>query len=351
MDKILLNRINASLSIVLKNDTQTNYGDWQHRAHNELSKLLTSEQNISAMKIKRFIGDNIYISDAPSAIVKGFSRDAKWFLWLMKLLCIITGHKRGAVKEAKLTFHILEKSGAIELLKYYPMPKTGQPFMVNFRGCSFTNRYLRHIYFLFIFKKYLMSKITNSAIIMDIGASYGLFSYLIKKEMPNSHHILVDIAGQLILAHYYLQTEFPNAKIASIADINSQNVIDEAFIKSYDFILIPATMYHKLKIKTVDVVTNFVSLIEMPKKWFDIYVNSEPFMSAQYFYSVNRYDSYPTYKTDITIFDFPLHRYEKIFFRTLPILRHYYPPLAFFLTRKKRYPSDLFYFIGSNKFR
>ena len=345
MNQQLILTLNKSIKNILSNKIKTDYGDWESRALEELVKIVDNKQNIIESKIKNFIGSNIYISDSPSASIRGFSSNSKWFLLLMRLLQIVTGAKRGEVKEAKITFNTL-KDNALELLKKHPMPKTGNPFKVYYKNTSFTNRYLRHIYFLSTFKENLSSKFSDDILTMDIGASYGTFQCLLKKEIPKSRHILVDIPGQLILAQYYLQTEFLNAKIASIVDVGAEDKINEQFIKKYDFVLLPANEYNKLAINNIDLLTNFVSFVEMPKEWFDIYKNSQAFISAKYFYTVNRYDSYPTYTSNTTILDFPIDKYQKILFRTLPILQYYYSGKALFFSQKQHYPSYLFEFIG-----
>lgn len=345
---MLLKSLNASIRCLL-NQKSENYGDWEDRSLGELTKMTDDDHNIVESKIERFIGANFYVSDSPSASIRGFSSSSKWFLLLMRLLQLIAGAKRGEIKEAKITYHKLEECGSLHLLEKHPMPNIGNPFKVYYKNTSFTNRYLRHIYFLSVFKKHLDNKLTGEILTMDIGASYGTFQCLLKKEKPNSRHILVDLPGQLILAQYYIQSLFPNANIANIADVDSEIEVNEAFIKKYDFVLLPANQYSKLTITNIDVVTNFVSFVEMPKQWFDSYIESRPFISAKYFYTVNRYDSYPTYTSNITILDFPINKYNKILFQTLPILKHYYSSQYFFLTEKQHYPSYLFEFIGQNK--
>ncbi len=348
MNQKLVEDLNKSIKSILSNKIKTDYGDWESRALGELFKIVDNKQNIIESKIRNFIGSNLYVSDSPSASIRGFSSNNKWFLLLMRLLQIVTGAKRGEVKEAKITFNTL-KDDALGLLKKYPMPETGNPFKIYYKSTSFTNRYLRHIYFLSTFKKELNSLLNNDILTMNIGSSYGVFQCLLKKEIPKSQHILVDIPGQLILAQYYLQTEFPDAKIASITDIDVEDEINEQFIKKYDFVLLPTNQYNKLNINNIDLVTNFVSFVEMPKEWFNIYKNSKAFIYAKYFYTVNRYDSYPTYTSNTTILDFPIDKYQKILFRTLPILQYYYMGIAIFFSKKQHYPSYLFEFIGQNK--
>ncbi len=353
MDKELIKELNLSLKLIIDSESKERkkdgYGDWEGRAFSEIDRLIDSDGKLIESKLENFIWEGVFVSDQPSALIKGVSYNNKFFKFLLRILMFLTGAKRGGVNEAMDTFNEIKKQNMLPLLKKYPMSNVGQPFKIRHAGFAFTNRYLRHIYFYSFFNTHLRSLLKEDSIVLDIGSSYGLFQMFVKKEMPRSHNILVDLPGQLILAHYYLSKEFPTAKIASIVTVNDTSVLDEKFIRKYDFILISTTMYEKLDTDAIDVVSNFVSLSEMSKKWFDVYSNSIAFKTAKYFYTVNRYDSFPTYSNGITVFDFPLYNYKKIIFNTIPILKNYYLSRALFLTKKTRYPSELFQFIGENK--
>jgi len=343
----LFKRLNQSLEVITSGSKKNNFGDWEDRSINELKKFVDLDKNVVIKdKIINFIANIIFVSDSTSNNIRGYYSNSWWFFLFHKLFSLISAARRGGVKAAKIDFNVLRKNNKLDLLNKYPMPVTGNPCMISYKGYKFTNRYIRHIYFFSIFKEHLEQHLPKNLLVLDIGPGYGTFQSLIKKEFPKSKHILVDIPGQLLLAEYYLQIEFPYAKVATIADVNAQDKINQDFIECYDFILIPADQYTKLYTDKIDLVTNFVSFIEMPKYWFDLYTNSTPFKTAEFFYTVNRYDSYPTYSSGITIMDFPFENYEKLFFRSLPILKYYFSSMLFFIAIKKRYPSELFQFIG-----
>lgn len=353
VSKNLLKDLSLSVNLIFGNkehkSNKNGYGDWDERSYDEIKKILNVNGEVDSHKISRFLRDGVYVSDSPSTTLKGYSARNWFFDFVVKLLIIFTGYKRNGVNEAKLTFNTLKQLGYLHELKKFPMPSTGNPLPVKYKGYEFTNRYLRHIYFLSVFKENIMNQMPESPIIMDIGSSYGVFSALIKKNIPKSHHILVELPGQLILAHYYLQSEFPEAKIASIEKIENLEIIDTETVMKYDFILLSTTKYDSLKTLDIDLVTNFVSLAEMSREWFDTYTTSEPFKAAKYLYTANRYDSYPTYSNGLTIIDYPLDKYKTIIFKTLPILKTYFVPFFVFFTKKIRFSSELFLFIGKNK--
>ena len=322
------------------------FGDWEKRLHGEMDKLIDKDSHLVEDNFERFRGLQIYVSDQPVATVSGHQSD-HW-LWRKLLLVLqkVVGSRRAGVRETMITFKTLEDEGALELLAKYPNPEIGKPCNIEHRGYQFTNRHLRHIYILSLFNKKVAPILPTAPSILDIGCSYGFFSSLIKKELTDSKHVLVDMPGQLLLAHYFLRENLPDAKIADFKDLANVATIDRAFIDSYDFVLLPTSMYGKLLGGTIDLVTNFVSFAEMTQEWFWTYFNSAPVTSAPYLYTINRYDGYPTYTNGITFLDYPLARYETVFMRTCPLFRYFFERVAFFGTRKKRYPSEFFQFVG-----
>jgi len=322
------------------------FGDWEQRLHDELDKLIYKNGLLIEENFEKFRGLQIYVADQPVATIRGYYSDHWIWHKLLLVLQKIVGSRRGAIQETMITFKSLEDEGNLDLLAKYPNPDIGKPCSIHHRGYKFTNRHLRHIYILSLFNKKVVPILPDAPSILDIGCSYGFFSSLVKKELPESKHVLVDMPGQLLLAHYFLLENFPNAKIADFKDVANVSTIDRDFIDNYDFILLPTSMYDKLLGGTIDLVTNFVSFAEMSQEWFWKYFNSAPITSAPYLYTINRYDGHPTYTNDITILDYPFMRYETVYMRTCPIFHYYFESIAFFGTRKKRYPSEFFQFIG-----
>jgi putative sugar O-methyltransferase len=329
-----------------EDNDHADYGDWEGRFHEEFAKLVDIDGRLIEKNLQQFRGRCIYVSDQPNLMVRRYGSDhAIWRLFI-HLLYLVQGGRRTGVKETFVTFRVLENKGYLNLLAKYPNSDVGKPFNIRYRGYRFTNRYLRHIYILGMFNEHVAPILSAEPIVLDIGCSYGLFSSLVKKEHPGSRHVLVDLPGQLLLAHYYLGTLFPDARIAGFKDVCGVEKVDRSFIEKYDFVLLPTTMYGKLTRGAVDLVANFVSFAEMPREWVTRYFDSAPVRSAAVLFTINRYDSYPTYTNSITVLDYPFSRYETIYMRTCPILRVRFEGRAFFGTRKIRYPSELFQFVG-----
>lgn len=350
-EKELLENIERSIKVMMEefSGPRKTYGDWETRFVEETKKIAKEDLSLRVDHLKTFRGRHIFVSDRPFANFLSFYSDSPLFYAFIKLFNFISGRRRGAIREALDIFDVLEKTGNLPLLKKYPTPQVGHPLTIRHRGYEFTFRYIRHIYLLSLFLKHLRPSLADDAIVLDIGSSYGIFSSLVKQELPRSHHVLVDLSGQLILAHYYLGSLFPNAKIASFVDTMQTPVLDRNFIKQYNFVLIPTFLFDRLAKNSVDVATNFISFFEMEREWYLKYIRSDVFKTAPHVFTVNRYDAYPTYQNGLTFLDFPFSDFETLLIQTCPFLRFYYEPNLFFWYKPVQYPSQFFQFIGSRK--
>jgi len=171
----------------------------------------------------------------------------------------------------------------------------------------------------------------------------------LKKEYPQSCQILLDFPEQLVLAHYFHAMNFPDARIAGFREIYEKGKIDRAFLEKYDLVLVPLSLYKNIQKGAVDLVMNFASFGEMKREWFDLYLKNEPFLSAKYFFTENRFQSAPDYDSDITVLDYPLHDFKTLRFGICPIFFHYYAKKNMIFNEKKLLTSQFFEFIGERK--
>ena len=235
---------------------------------------------------------------------------------------------------------------SLELLKKYPVNGVGNPNVFQYKGFQYTHRWSKHIHSLNLFHSILKDLLPKDFHLLDIGSSYGIFSYLLKKEFPASRHVLLDFPEQLMLAHYFLGMNFSGAKFATLKDIEKEEKLSRSFIEQYDFILLPWFYYEKLLPKSVDIITNFASFGEMRRKWFDFYVQHEVFKTVEYVFLINRFRSAPTYDTDLTILDYPLEEFQKMHFNIWPYSYYTYDRHYWFFVRKVILSSQYFEFIG-----
>ena len=314
--------------------------EWGRKMLTEPRRFIEQGLKLKIQAIRNFRKDRIFVLDIP------VGRQS-----VLNLLNIIDGARRGHARMLKELLKVIEDAHYMELLKKYPCSEVGSPNIFKYRGYRFTLEWLRHIYFLGLFKKYLEREVQEDFTALDLGCFYGVFSSLLKKEFKKSHHLLVDLPQQLALAHYYLGSEFPSASIATYKDIADLNTIDPDFVKKHDFILIPCYFYDKIARESIDVFTNFMSLQEMSRDFFNRYTKHEPFLSAKFLLTVNRYQSAPTYDNGLTILDYPLGDYKRLHFATTPIVGERYKRTNLFFYTHFPYPSQHFEFIGRRQIK
>ncbi len=258
----------------------------------------------------------------------------------------MSGVRRGDIKLLKEYYAVIAERGYDYLLKKYPISSVGNPHCFSYKGAVFNQRWLKHISYLGLFRKHNLEELPDDFTALDIGSSYGIFSNLLKKEFPQSHCLLLDFPEQLVLARYFLEMNFAGVKIAGFKELSDMDKIDRNTINEYDFILVPYFYYNKLAPGSIDLITNFASLGEMNRNWFDYYLKAEPFLSVKYCFMVNRIQSYPTYDNDLTIMDYPLNDFKKIHFGVWPIPPYIYKKVLMFFSEKDLFSSQYFEFIG-----
>jgi putative sugar O-methyltransferase len=324
-------------------------GDWSSRDERNIELLRDGSNALNSENLENFRGKQIYVSDYPSVTFKNIYFKNKLFYKIMSFINVFIGSRRGEIKIIQNQIDFIKKNGVYDVLMQNSDTCIGNPMHYKYDSIKITGRYLRHVYFYNIFKNYIANDLQDNFVALDIGSSYGIFSALIKSNNPSTRHILVDLEGQMILAEYYLSRKFPSAKIANAKDIIENGVIDSNFINKYDFILVPVDLFDLLLDAEVDLVTNFLSLGEMSRYWFDKYINSKVFKSAKFLFTVNRYDSAPTYSNKLTVLDYPFQNYMTVRMKNCSFFKVYVEGVLFFFYRLKPHTSGVFEFIGRKK--
>ena len=169
-------------------------------------------------------------------------------------------------------YDFLKSKDLLELLKTNSSPITGNPELYSKNNVKFTHRWIRHIWLLSLYKKFLNEK--KIKVIMDIGSNYGALSYLLKKNNEKLKFILIDFPEALSTANYFLNKEYPSSKIATFEDLKNLKKIDKHFVEKNDFILLPCFWVSKLEKNIVDLTINIASFNEMNRFWFNKYTES-----------------------------------------------------------------------------
>lgn len=334
--------IQANLQFLKETKADNSPGEleekWSFLTSSEPSRFLNADLSLKKDVLQDFRNQQVFIPDLPTCN-----------LTYLNPRNLASGGHRAERKLLKENVRMLEERGYIDLLEKYPVSKVGNPNTFTYKGYECTHRWMKHIYSLGLFRDHLESDIGEEFINMDIGSSYGIFAYLLKSRFPKSRHILVDFPEQLILANYFMGRNFPDAKIASFKEIEEQGELTREFVEQYDFVLVPWFYYDRFAPKATDMFMNFASFGEMSREWFDYYLKNEPFSSAKYLFLENRVVSMPTYKTDLTILDYPLDQFNKMHFGIWPFSHHYYDSKFKFFMQKLDISSNYFEFIGKRK--
>ena len=332
---------------------------WLKYSENIFQELIANPSIIS--NFRKF---NLTVTDVPV-----FSNNLKKIIFnIYKYSFFKKQHYQ--IADLEDAFDFIKTRVDLDILKRFPVPKTGKPAIYKKKDISYTLRWIRHHWMIQLYKNFLIKEDEDIQTVLDIGSNYGQFDLLFKKQFPSKTFIMLDFPEKLAVCHYYLIKEFPNSKIASFKDLKMQEIIKKDYIKNFDFILLPIPYLNKLDDDSVDLLTNFCSFNEMPIKWKDFYFNSKAMKTTKFFLTLNRiikpqYDSRTkkwfgneknkskgtneeSNEKSISIIDFRLNNFNKIHFDTCKLYRFQNNRKSIFFN-KKSYHEPLFEFIGSRK--
>ena len=309
---------------------------WSTIVAREPKRFIRDDLSLRAEVLRNFRRNQVFVSDYGSANLHP---------WLPRNW--IDGARRGMRRRLIECLDTLKAQGDAELLRKYPCHPAGNPYVFTREGFRYTYRWHKHMHFLGLFNRILGSRLPASFTALDIGSSYGIFSYLTKSEYPKSRAILVDFPEQLLLAYYFLGRCFPDARIGGVRELGDYPAITAEALAPYDVVLLPCAWYERLAAGTVDIVTNFASLGEMPRAWFRYYLDGPAFTDASYLFTVNRFQSAPTYDTDVTILDYPVwDPAKRLYFGISPVFSHAYTRRNLVSYDRVVYASQYFEYIG-----
>ncbi len=308
---------------------------WEAKTASDPKRLIDSNGRIRQDAFRNFRREQLFVPDTPATDYSTFN-----------LRNSIDGVRRGEKRLLKELYDRLERLGHLDTLRKYPCPTVGNPYLFHYRGTTYTYRWHKHMHFIDLAERFLRSRLSPNFTGLDLGSSYGIFPGLMKKEYPESRWILVDFPEQLLMAYYYLSHYHPGARIAGTQELHALPMITAESLRNYDFVLIPVSMYSRLSADSVDLYTNFASLGEMRREWFNGYLESPVYKTARYFFTANRYESAPTYDTDVTVLDYPIWDPSKrLHFTTSPVFSHIYTRRKLISFERLTYPQ-YFEYIG-----
>ena len=131
---------------------------------------------------------------------------------------------------------------------------------------------LGNIYYFWQISRTVDSLIRNdSPTFIEIGSGYGGIISKLKKRYPKSRCVLFDLPELSAVQTYYINSEFPNAKIFYYKDL--LNVGNDLFSSNFDFLILPGVTFERLPSNYIDLIINMRSMMEMSstiiKYYFD----------------------------------------------------------------------------------
>ncbi|MFC1462398.1 putative sugar O-methyltransferase [Verrucomicrobiota bacterium] len=310
---------------------------WSTRMEEWKRKILTAGDTINAPAVESFRKSAVFINEVPH-VTSLFP--VNW----------ISGSRRAQFWLMRDRFTVVEREGDLEYLKKHPISPVGNPCFVEMDGCRFNKRWSNNIRYLSLSARCLGDVLSSGdARLLDIGGGYGIYPLLLKKEFGGVKSAVVEFPEQLLLTYYFLASSFPDAKINTLQAAYDAAAIDRTFIDEYDFVLIPIGCYGKIEKGAFNVVANFFSFGEMSEEWFHTYVDGDAYQGADYCFTINRFESRPTYPTNLNVLDYRLHEYETLHFQVSPYEKYTIRGRWVFWWEKLYYESQFFEFIGKKK--
>jgi hypothetical protein len=104
-------------------------------------------------------------------------------------------------------------------------------------------------------RRYLLP---SKSLLLEIGSGFGGLAYLLRKVVPRSTYVCVDLPESLCFAALYLSRLFSNIHLANRDTKWSR-------LKNYDFVFVPNYMFHRLVDSglAIDLAINTLSMSEM----------------------------------------------------------------------------------------
>lgn len=215
----------------------------------------------------------------------------------------------------------------------------GKPIYLERDNRKFNERSLRHLRTVSIIKEKI--PLEAGDYVLDVGGGYAQFAMCLRRQFPKIKCVVIDYPEQLLLARYYIQSLDPNCKVNNLRDV----YVTEEFAKSvlvYDVVLLPADSFEIINELSFKLVCNFSSYGEMPKQVFEDYRNQPAIAKAQYFFTINRLDSFPTYDNRMSIIDYISKLDKVVHLEVSPVWDYYFSSLSRFRVKKHAFLSRNF---------
>lgn len=180
--------------------------------------------------------------------------------------------------------------------------------------------------------------ISDSFYVLEIGGGFGSLARIIIKN-KKVKYFLIDLPEANIQSNFYLQENFPNAKIFNYLDLKNKNL--ESEINNYDIFILPPNSIEILKEKNIffDFIINSRSFMEMEKKTISEYFSyiQNKIKTNGHFLNINRYIK-SVVGDDIYFKDYPYDDFWDVIISEESFLQNH---VHFFLTQRTKNKKDV----------
>lgn len=120
---------------------------------------------------------------------------------------------------------------------------------------------------------------------LEIGAGWGGFGHAVKKRLPATTFVIVDLPQTMLFSATYLLSAFPDAKFAIYPEMSIEEIGRN--LRDYDFAFIPHYLFDKAELD-LDLAINMVSFQEMTSEQVSGYLKKLNRMGCRKLFSLNR---------------------------------------------------------------
>ena len=184
---------------------------------------------------------------------------------------------------------VLENIDA-ELVHLLNDSSVGNPYLFNVHGYRTNSATRDLVYFTRRINEVIPTSLEgNDLRIVDIGGGYGGMLRLLKLMYPASKCYSFDLPESNFITEYYLRNCFPTSTVFTLRDFIESKKLEDA-----DFTILPGWHISALPNKTIDLVINTRSMMEMESQTINFYMKEIGRFSRTkgVFYCVNRGKKY-----------------------------------------------------------
>lgn len=176
-----------------------------------------------------------------------------------------------------------------QLLEQLEESPVGNPVTIAIRGKNLTLSILHYVYFTWRISWSLGHNRHSPLIFLEIGGGIGALARILKNIFPEAKFMLFDLPEANAISTYYLQQNFPDAKLYLLEDMRRGVPLNW---QRHDFAILPGWCMSEVAPLSIDYVINTRSMMEMTLEAIAFYFTEiqRVLKPGGLFYCVNRYN-------------------------------------------------------------